>query len=55
VFENVPVKNLYCGFVDVLGFGAVTLSDHQAAVDVYERVLERFGIAASGFKVEDGR
>src|ERR1700733_5198940 len=54
-FENVPVKNMFCGFVDVLGFGGATLKDHQAAVEVYERFLEHFDNVASGFKREDGK
>src|SRR5258708_13385754 len=54
-FENVPVRRLFCGFVDVLGFGAATLKDHQGVVDVYERFLEHFEIVASGFKLEDGK
>ena len=54
-FENVPVKNMFCGFVDVLGFGAVTLKDHQGAVEVYERFLEHFETVSSGFKREDGK
>jgi len=53
VFEGVKVRNLYCGFVDVLGFGNVTLKDHQLAVEVYERFLEKFEIVASGFKLGD--
>jgi hypothetical protein len=54
-FENIPVKNMFCGFVDVLGFGAATLIDHQEAVEVYERFLEHFENIASGFKREDGK
>jgi hypothetical protein len=52
-FEGVKVRNLYCGFVDVLGFGNVTLKDHQSAVEVYERFIEKFEIVASGFKLGD--
>ncbi len=54
-FEDIPVKSLYCGFIDVLGFGAITLTNHQTAVDVYERLLERFERVASGFKAGDGK
>jgi len=54
-FENAPVKKVYCGFVDVLGFGAATLKDHQDAVEVYERFLEHFEMVASHLKPEHGK
>jgi hypothetical protein len=52
VFKDAAIRNLYCGFIDVLGFGEVTLADHNAAMAVYERILEKFEIVASGYNID---
>jgi hypothetical protein len=39
LFDRTKITSLYCGFVDVLGFGTATLRDHSAAMDLYERLL----------------
>ena|ERR1700730_3988863 len=40
IFDRDKVADRYCGFVDVLGFGAATLADLHHALELYEELLD---------------
>jgi hypothetical protein len=40
IFDRQSIRGQYCGFIDILGFGAATQRDLSAVLSLYEELLE---------------